>query len=79
MREAGRYVLHERVRVCRIALADEPANNELGIGIQGDPCVHVATAKLAANIRWGVGFLRADKRPDFVALDALGLDADERF
>jgi len=68
--QAAGQILDERIGVTGIALADQPRRDQLGIGVNGRPRPHVALADLVAHLSRQVLFLAADKRPDFIALNA---------
>src|ERR1022692_4326779 len=69
MREAFREVVHEAIRTAGVAIANEPARNELRIGIERNPSPNIARA-LLLHFNGAVLLLRSDERPDSIALHA---------
>jgi hypothetical protein len=61
----------------RVAVANEPRNDELGVGLDRGPRPNV-TASDPASRRWGVALFRVAEAPDFVALNARCLDVAHR-
>jgi len=68
--ETAGEVAHEPLGIFRRALPDAPRHDELGVGIERDPGVHVAGAEDLARVLWDVLGLRVAERPDLIALDA---------
>lgn len=67
--ETAGHVHHQRVCGARIARADEPRRDELGIGVERNPRPHVAVAELALLLNGDVRGLRIAKLPDLIALN----------
>src|SRR5579885_721605 len=70
MAETSSHVMHEVKSGDAVARPDIPARHQLGFGIQSYPNPAIAPA-FAFFICWNVAFLAANKRPNFVALNAL--------
>src|SRR5260370_5680382 len=64
-------IVHEVLRVPRIASANAPARNNLGVSAESRPRPDIAIAKLAAQIGGNVLFFRVAERPNLIALDSL--------
>lgn len=72
IRKALRYVLNKFVGASGIASGNEPRNNQLRIGVNGDPCPNISIAEFAAKFLRDVLFFGVAKRPNFVALNSFG-------
>jgi hypothetical protein len=57
-----------------VAIPDHPRDYELGIGIDGRPCPHIAATDPAGR-GWRVALLGVAKAPNFIALNAPGTNA----
>lgn len=62
-------ILHQRRRGLLASVADDPRDHQLGHRVDSRPRPNVAPT-FGLFLRAGVLFLRTDKRPDFIALDA---------
>src|SRR6202020_2925168 len=74
--EPSGEVLHEVVSGLRIPIADVPARDKLGFGINGGPRPNVATA-FSLFVCGNVALFGSNERPDFVALNALASQVAE--
>jgi hypothetical protein len=68
--EPSRKIVHEVISGGGITIADIPARDKFGFGINRRPRPNVAPA-LALFLGRHIDFLAADERPNFVALDKL--------
>src|SRR5207249_285436 len=78
MRQTFLQVRKEVVSASCMTLADEPARNEFGIGVERNPRPDIARAFRLVLAR-AVLFLRVNERPDFVTLDARAAEIAKRF
>jgi hypothetical protein len=78
IREAIFQVMHEVVSASGIAFPDEPARNQLAVGVKSNPRPAIASA-FCFLLRKAILFFRVNKRPDFIALDALRAKIAKRF
>jgi len=71
VRETGSYVLHELVRVICCAIAHAVGDDQFGVRVNRGPRPDVAP--FGFLLGWNVALFRSDERPDFIALNATGL------
>ena len=67
------HVVHEGQRIFAVATADQPRNDQLAVAVERGPRPRVASAIDRLLHGRDVLLLRVGERPDFVALNALGL------
>src|SRR5262245_38148443 len=72
--EAGAQVAHKFQRSAMMAIAGEPRNDQLSIGVDAGPRPHVAGAVRRSLGAADVAGLAVSEAPDFVTLDTLGGD-----
>ena len=77
VRKTAREVLNEFGGVTGIALADQPRANDLSVGVDGYPSPSTTDPEVVFPRFRDVLILRANERPDFVALDALAVQVDQ--
>lgn len=70
LRESLSEIVHEHLRMERVATTDEPVRNDLGVRTNRRPGPQVTHAENRRMILRKVLFLRVTERPDFVALDS---------
>ena len=71
IRKAGRHIGNEYVSSLGIALAKDPARNELRIGIDCRPGPHVASDALFRHVFSHLFLLAVAERPNFIDLNPL--------
>src|SRR5581483_3777466 len=74
----SREIVHELTRSTRVACTDHPRSNQLGIGTQRGPRPDVTNTEDAFQVLRDILFLRADERPDFIALHPLAWQVAQR-
>src|SRR3984893_18641843 len=70
MRKTFRKIVHEVISAARVALANEPARNEFGVGVQRHPRPNVARA-FSFMLDGTIFLFRINKTPNLIALNAL--------